>query len=181
MPLVHRKFLTICAAIVATAPLCAFAETVVIGEGRVKTDAGEFVTTAGRSWACLGTVWRDVGRVPGGPGTRYSCAGLVLDSATYTAVSAGSTAVALADINAQLDGVAANVARNAESTEALREWIDVQVQNSNKLLYETIAARFDAIPARVLANKAFSDAIARLREDILAAVKATRSPPPSLR
>jgi hypothetical protein len=40
MPPVHRKFFTVCGAIVATAPLCAFAESVVIGDGRVKTDAG---------------------------------------------------------------------------------------------------------------------------------------------
>jgi hypothetical protein len=179
MPPVHRKFFTVCVAIVATAPLCAFAESVVIGDGRVKTDAGEFVTRAGQSWACLGAEWHDAGTVPGGLGTRYSCAGTLIDSRTYTAVSAGRTAVALADINAELDGVAVNVARNAESMEALRVWIETQVQNSNKLLYETIAARFDAIPARVLANKAFGDAIAKLREDILAAVQATRTQPPN--
>jgi hypothetical protein len=179
MPPVHRKFFTVCVAIVAAAPLCAFADSVVIGEGRVKTDAGEFVTNAGRSWACLGAEWHDAGTVPGVIGTRYSCAGTLLDSATYTAVSAGRTAVALADINAELDGVAENVARNADSMEALRIWIETQAQSSNKLLYETIAARFDAIPARVLANKAFGNVIAKLREDILAAVKATGTPPPS--
>ncbi len=179
MPSVHRRFFTVCGAIVAIAPLCAFAESVVIGEGRVKTDAGEFVTSAGRSWACLGAEWHDAGRVPGGLGTRYSCVGTVLDSATYTAVSSGRAAVTLADIDAELDGVAVNVARTAESTEALRWWIQAQAQTSNKLLYETIAARFDAIPARVLATKPFSDAIAKLREDILAAVKAAGTPPPS--
>jgi len=182
MPPVHRKCFAACAAIVATAPLCAFAESVVIGEGRVKTDAGEFVTSAGQSWACLGAEWHDAGTVPGSSGTRrYACAGTLLDSGIYTAVSAGRTTVALADINAQLDGVAENVARNAESTEALRMWIETQVQSSNKLLYETIAARFDAIPARVRANKAFSDAIAKLREDILAAVQATGNQAPSRR
>jgi len=176
---VHRRFVTICAVIIVTAPPCAFAEGVVTGEGRVKTDSGEFVTSAGRSWACLGAEWRDDGSAYGGPGRRYSCAGTLLDSATYTAVSVGRTAVALADINAELGGVAVNVARNAESTEALRAWIESQVQSSNRLLYQTIAARFDAIPARVLANKAFSDAIAKLREDILSAVKATATPPPA--
>jgi hypothetical protein len=176
---IHRGFFTLCVAIAAAGPLCAVAEGVVIGEGRIKTDAGEFVTSAGRSWACLDAEWQDAGRVSGGPGTRYSCAGTLLDSATYTAVSAGRTAVALDDINAGLDGVAVNVARNAESTEALRRWIETQVQNSNKLLYETIAARFEAIPPRVLANKAVSDAIAKLREDVLAAVRATGTPPPT--
>jgi hypothetical protein len=179
MPPVHRVLFTLCVAIVATAPLCALAEGVVIGEGRVKTDAGEFVTNAGRSWACLGAEWQDAGRVSGGPGNRYSCAGTLLDSATYTAVSAGRTAVALDVINAGLDSVAVNVARNAESTEALRRWIETQVQNSNKQLYETISARFEALPPRVLANKTVRDAIAKLREEVLAAVKATGAPPPS--
>jgi hypothetical protein len=179
MPQVHRNFVGVCAAITLTAPLCALAEGVVIGDGRVKTDAGEFVTKAGRSWACLGAEWQDAGTVPGGRGTRYSCPGTLLDAGTYTAVSAGRTAVALADINAELDGVAVNVARNAESTEALRTWIETQVENSHKLLYETIAARFDAIPARLLANKDFGDAIAKLRRDILTAVQATGTPPSS--
>ena len=179
MPPLHRGFFTVCAAIVATAPLCAFAESVVIGDGRVKTDAGEFVTSAGRSWACIGAAWHDAGAAPGGPGTRYSCAGTLIDGATYTAVSAGRTAVALADINAALDGVAVNVSRNADSTEALRTWIETEVQSSNRLLYESIAARFDAIPARVRANKAFSSVIAKLREDVLAAVKANATPPPT--
>ncbi len=179
MPSVHRTFFTVCAAVVATVPLGAFAETIVIGEGRVKTDIGELVTNAGRSWACLGAEWRNVGTGPGGSGTQYSCAGTVLDSGTYTAVSAGKTAVALADVNAVLDRVAVNVARNAESTEALRVWIEAQVQSSNKLLYQTIAARFDAVPAKVLANKGMRDAIAKLREDVLAAVQASGASPPS--
>jgi len=174
MPSVHRRLLfTVCAAIMGTAPLCAFAESVVTGEGRVKTDVGELVTSAGRSWACLGAEWRDAGAGPGGSGTQYSCAGTVLDIGTYTAVSAGRTAVALTDVQATLDRVAVKVASNAESTEALRVWIEAQVQSSNKLLYETIVARFDAIPARVLADKSTRDAIAKLREDVLAAVQAT--------
>jgi hypothetical protein len=179
MPSVHRKFFTVCATVVAAAPLCAFAESIVIGEGRVKTDVGELVTSAGRSWACLDAEWRTVGAGPGGSGTQYSCAGTLLDSGTYTAVSAGRTAVALADVNAVLDRVAVDVARNAESTEALRVWIEAQARSSSKLLYETIAARFDAIPARVLANKGVRDAIAKLREDVLAAVQATGASSPN--
>jgi hypothetical protein len=178
MPL-HRKLSWACAAILIGAPLGALAQAAVIGEARVKTDVGEFVTSGGRTWACLGAVWRDEGRVSGGTGTRYSCAGSILDSETYTAVSAGRTAVALADMKAELDGVAANVARNADAAAALRLWIEAQVHESSKLLYETIAARFDAIPTRVLANKAFKDAIAKLREDILASVKASAPQPPS--
>ena len=81
--------------------------------------------------------------------------------------------MALADMKAELDGVAANVARNGDAVVALRLWIEAQVQESNKLLYETIAARFDAIPARVLANKGVKDAIAKLKEDVLASVKAS--------
>ena len=68
MPSVHRTFFTVCAAVVATVPLGALAETIVIGEGRVKTDIGELVTNAGRSWACLGAEWRNVGTGPGGSG-----------------------------------------------------------------------------------------------------------------
>lgn len=178
MPL-HRKLSRLYVAILIGAPLGALAQAAVIGEGRVKTDAGEFVTSGGQTWACLGAAWRDEGRVPGGSGTRYSCAGLILDSETYTAASAGRTAVTLADIKAELEGVAANVARNGDAVAALRMWIEAQVQESNKVLYETIAARFDAIPARALANKATKDAIAKLREDILASVKASAPQPPS--
>jgi len=178
MPL-HRKLSRLCVAILIGAPFGALAQAAVIGEGRVKTDVGEFVTSGGRTWACLGAAWRDEGRVSEGTGTRYSCAGSILDSETYTTVSAGRTAVALADMKAELDGVAANVARNGDGVAALRLWIEAQVHESNKLLYETIAARFDAIPARVLANKAFKDAIAKLREDILASVKASAPQPPS--
>jgi len=173
MPSIRRKLFTVCAAIVATAPLCALAESILIGEGRVKTDIGELVTSGGRSWACLGAPWRDVGTGPGGSGTQYACAGTVLDSGTYSAVSSGRAVVALADVNMALDRVAVDVARNAESTEALRLWIEAQVQSSNKLLYQAIAARFDAIPARVLSSKGARDAIAKLREDVLAAVQAT--------
>ena len=179
MPPVHRSFVTVCAAIVAAAPLCALAEGIVIGEGRVKTDVGEFVTSGGRNWACLDAEWRDIGNLPGGRGTQYSCAGTILDSGTYTTASHGRTAVGLADANATLDRVAVDVARNAESTEALRVWVEAQVQDANRRLYETIAARFDAIPARVLANKGVKDAVAKLREDVLAAVRAIPTSPPS--
>jgi len=79
----------------------------------------------------------------------------------------------------ELDGVSANVARKGDAVAALRRWIESQVQESNKLLYETIAARFDATPPRVLENKAAKDAIAKLREDILASVKANAPQPPS--
>jgi hypothetical protein len=175
----HRRLFTVLAAIVATAPLCASAESIVIGEGRVKTDIGEIVTNSGRSWACLGAEWRSVGTGPGGSGTQYACAGTLLDSGTYTAVSAGRTAVVLADVNATLDRVAVSVARNAESTEALRVWIEGQVQSSNKLLYEAIATRFDAIPPQVLVNKGTREAIAKLREDVLSAVQAAGTSPPS--
>ena len=178
MPSAHRRFFTVCAAVVATAPPCAFAESVVVGEGRVKTDIGELVTSGGRSWACLGAEWRDVGTGPGGTGTQYACAGTLLDSGTYTAVSAGRTAVALAGVNATLDRVAVNVARNADSAEALRLWIEGQVKASNKLLYETIAARFDAVPAGALTSKAAREAIAKLREDVLTAVQAAGTPTP---
>ena len=173
MPSLHRKLFTVCVAIAGTAPPYAFAESIVIGEGRVKTDVGELVTSSGRSWACLDAEWRNVGTAPDGSGAQYSCAGTVLDVATYTTVSAGRTAVALTDVKATLDRVAVNVARNAESSEALRLWIEAQVRSSNKLLYETIAARFDALPARVLADKSSREAIAKLREDVLAAVQAT--------
>jgi hypothetical protein len=178
MPTVRRKLLEVCAAIVVGAPLCASAQGVVIGDGRVKTDSGEFVTSAGQSWACLGAEWHDEGTVPGKPGTRYSCAGTVLDSATYTAISVGRSAVALAELKAALDGVALNVARSAESTDALRRWIEDQLQRSSERLYETIAARFDAIPARALATQAARDELAKLREDVLAAVKANATQPP---
>ena len=86
--------------------------------------------------------------------------------------------MALAEINAALDGVAMNVARNAESTDALRIWIEIQLQRSNELLYEMIAARFNAIPAQVLATKASRDEIAKLRKDVLAAVKGNGTQPP---
>ncbi len=172
MPL-HRELSCLCVAIVAGAPIGAFAQGALIGEGRVKTDAGELVTSGGQTWACLGAEWRDDGSVPGGTGTRYSCAGTILDNATYTAVSAGRRAVALAELKAELDGVAANVTRNGDAMALLRSWIEAQVVQSNKALYDTIAARFDAIPARVLANKAVKDAIGRLREDILASVQAS--------
>jgi len=178
MPL-HRNLSLLCVVILIGAPLGALAQAAVVGEGRVKTDAGEFVTAGGQARACLGAAWRDEGRVSGGTGTRYSCAGAILDSGTYTAVSAGRTTVALADMRAQLDGVAANVAKNGDAVAALRAWIEAQVQVSNKLLYETIEARFDAIPARALANKQLKDTIAKLREDILASVKASAPPPPS--
>jgi len=179
MPRVDRSLLKVCAAALAAAPLCALAQSVVIGEGRVKTDDGEFVTNAGRSWACLGADWQEEGRPPGGTGTRYSCAGTLLDADTYTTLSTGRTAVALGDLKSELDVLAMNVARNARTTEALRRWIEAQVQGSNKLLYQTIAARFDAIPAPMLANKAFRDEIAKRRDDILAAVRANTTPTPS--
>jgi hypothetical protein len=179
MPSVQRKLFTVCTAVLATAPLCALAESLVIGEGRVKTDIGEVVTSAGRSWACLGADWREVGAAPGGSGTQYACAGTLLDGGTYTTISAGRTAVALADVNATLDRVALGVARNAESTEALRAWIEAQAKSSNKLLYETIAARFDAVPAGALTTKAAREAFARLREDVLAAVQTAGASPPS--
>ncbi len=176
MPL-HRRLSALCVAVLAGAPLGAFAQAAVIGVGRVKTDVGEFVTSGGRTWACLGAAWRDEGSVSGGTGTRYSCAGSILDSDTYTTVSVGRTAVALGDLKAALDGVAASVARNGDGVAALRLWLEAQVQQSNQLLYEAISARFDAVPARVLANKAFKDAIAKLREDVLASVKASAPPP----
>jgi len=172
MPL-HRKLSGLGVAMLLGAPLGALAQAAVIGEGRVKTDAGEFVTSGGRTWACMGAAWRDEGRVSGGSGIRYSCAGAILDSGTSTTVSTERTAVALADLKAELDGVAANVARNGDAVAALRVWIEAQVHEPDRLLYEAIAARFDAIPARLLANKAFKDAIAKLREDILASVKAS--------
>lgn len=178
MPL-HRQLSRLCVVVLTGAPLGALAQAAVIGEGRVKTDAGEFVTSGGRTWACLGAAWRDEGRVSGGTGTRYSCAGSILDNETYTAVAAGRTSVALADMKVELDGVAANVARNGDAVSALRTWIEAQVQESNRLLYATIAARFDAIPARALASKELRDAITKLKVDILASVKASAPQPPS--
>jgi len=175
---IRRKLSALCLVILTTAALGARAQAAVIGEGRVKTDAGEFVTSGGRTWACLGGAWRDEGTVSGATGTRYSCAGSILDSGTYTTVSGGRTGVALAEIKAELDGVAANVARNGDGVAALRLWIDAQVRASNNTLYDAIAARFDAIPTRLLANKALKDTISKLREDILASVKAS-SPSPS--
>ena len=176
MPL-RRRLSQLCVAILAGAPVAALAQAAIVGEGRVKTDSGEFVTSGGRTWACLGAAWRDEGTIAGGTGTRYSCAGSILDSETYTAVSAGRTALALGDLKAALDGVAANVAQNGDAVAALRLWLEAQAQQSNKQLYDAIAARFDAIPARALANKTFKDVVARLREDILASVKAAGPAP----
>jgi hypothetical protein len=176
-----RGLYKVCAAILMSAPLGVLAQGVVIGQGLVKTDAGEFVRSAGQTWACLDAEWKDEGRAPGGPGTRYSCAGTIVDSGTYTAVSSARTAVALADIKEELDGVAANVARNTELAEALHNQIEAQLRSSNKLLYETIRARFDAVPAQVLTNKAFKGALAKLEADILAAVRANGMQPFSSR
>ena len=166
----HRSMRRFCAAILISTPLGAFAQGVLIGQGLVKTDVGGCVRSGDQTWACLGAAWKDEGTVPGGAGTRYSCTGTIIESGTYTAVSTARTAVALADLKLELDGVAANVAKNAESTEALRRQLEAQFHRSNQLRYEAVAARFDAVPARVLTNKAFKDALAKLRDDVLAAV-----------
>lgn len=180
MPRVHRRAygLGLCAAIFASAPPGAHAQSVVVGEGRVKTDAGVFVRGGGRTWACLGADWQDEGTAPGSAGQRYSCAGTILDSETYTALSTAKTSLALGDLKSELDLVASNVATTTRSTEAIRKWIEAQARGSNKLLAEAIAARFDALPQRLLANKALKDAIAKLREDVLAAVNAAAEPAP---
>ena len=172
----HRNFRGFCAAIPITTPLGAFAQGVLIGQGLVKTDVGECVRSGDQTWACLGAAWRDEGTVPGGAGTRYSCTGTIMEGGTYTTVSTARTAVALTDLKLELDGVAAKVAKNADSIEALRRQLEAQFQSSNQLLYEAVAARFDAVPARVLTDKALKDALAKLRDDVLAAVKANGPP-----
>ncbi len=172
----HRSIRRFCAAILIGTPLGAFAQGVLIGPGLVKTDVGECVRSGDQTWACLGAPWKNEGTVPGGAGTRYSCTGTIIESGTYTAVSTARTAVAIADLKLELDGVSADIAKNAESTEALRRQLEAQFRSSNQLRYEAVAALFDAVPARVLTNKAFKDALAKLRDDVLAAVKANGPP-----
>ena len=170
----HRAMFVPCFVLAAAWTSGARAEGAIVGEGQVKTDSGELVRSGGRTWACLGAAWQDEGTVAGGTGTLYSCAGAILDSATYTTVSVGRTDKALAGLKADLQEVARNVSRNGESIAALQLLIDTQCRASNDRLHDEIAARFDAIPGKLLANKAVKDAVAKLKADVLAAVKGTR-------
>jgi hypothetical protein len=70
MPL-HRRLSQFCVAILAGAPVGALAQAAIIGEGRVKTDSGEFVTSGGRTWACLARMVFLPQRVSPSPSERF--------------------------------------------------------------------------------------------------------------
>ncbi len=128
-----------------------------------------FLTGPGGSQVCIGN-WvpsRDVA-LPG------VCEGQIVDIAQFTAISSRLSADRLDQMLFALGSIDQRLAVNNEQMNLLIEVtantqasIDQQGRQASELLEEAIARRFDSLPDEILANEAFREELAKLKEDIL--------------
>jgi hypothetical protein len=101
-----------------------------------------------------------------------------VDVAQFTAISARQSADRLDQLLSTLTSVDQKLAVNNDQINRLIDAtvntqisIDQQARQVGELLKETIAKRFDALPEQILANDAFREELAKLKEDILREVE----------
>lgn len=139
-----------------------------------------FIRSAMGSQICLGR-WipsRDVA-LPG------VCEGQLVDAAQLTSISSKLSADRLDQVVLALSSIDQRLAINndqlrqlIEATVNTQSSIDEQVGQVSGLLRETIAKRFDALPAEILANDLFREELTKLKEDILKEVEKNYSKRP---
>lgn len=141
---------------------------------RAQTAEGyTFLSGSSGAQVCMGN-WvpsRDIA-LPG------VCEGLLVDVAQFTAISARQSADRLDQLLSTLTSIDQKLAVNNDQISRLidatvntQTSIDQQTGQVGELLKETIASRFDALPEELLANNAFKEALAKLKEDILREVE----------
>ena len=144
--------------------------------------AEEYTFLSGRSGpqVCMGR-WvpsRDIA-LPG------VCQGSLVDVAQFTAISARQSADRLDQLLSTLTSIDQKLAVNNDQVNRLIDAtvntqisIDQQARLSGELLREAITMRFDALPEEILANDAFREELAKLKEDILKEVERSYSTGP---
>jgi len=120
---------------------------------------------------CMGAWTPPAGGLPG------KCDGQVLDLGQFMALSARTSTERLDQVLIVLSAMDQRLALGNEQLRQLTEVtlraqaaMDQHVRQSNELLLDAIARRFDQVPAEVLADEQFKEVLERLKKDILAEV-----------
>ena len=143
-------------------------------------DVGVTAAPSQTSFFCIGS-WQEPHAAASfgaqGAVTGYKCSGHLVSSVSVAAVGALKAAQTLSEVKDALDAVKTAVTANTTATEATRAAIDQQVTQANQRLYETIVAKFDALPSTLLTNQEFKDAFDHLKREVLSEVRAMSSQP----
>ena len=111
-----------------------------------------------------------------------TCQGQVLELVQFNAISSRMSADRLDQAIGVLESIDARLAANNDKMDSLIEVAAapaVPDTVQDRELSETIAGRFDAIPAELLANDLFKQELAKLKEDILKEVAKRFQPLPA--
>ena len=111
-----------------------------------------------------------------------TCQGQVIDLVQFNAVSSRQSADRLDQAIGVLESIDARLAANNDKMDQLIEVAaatEAPAAKQDSELSETIARRFDAMPAELLANDLFKQEIAKLKEDILKEVAKRYQPLPA--
>jgi hypothetical protein len=112
-----------------------------------------------------------------------TCVGQVLDVVQFNAVSSRLSADRLDQATGLLESIDARLAAGNDKLDRLIDAAitlgEVPVAGQDSELSTTIAGRFDAIPAELLANDLFKQELAKLKKDILNEVAKRYQPLPA--
>jgi hypothetical protein len=97
--------------------------------------------------------------------------GQMVSAVNLAAVWAIKSGQSLTRLESAISALAKSVDSNTEAAKATNTSIDKAVTQANQRLFDSITAKFDALPSQLMASPQFKDIIKKLKDDILAEVK----------